>query len=138
MEGKAMPPFLTEKEEKAMGGTSSKKKSEAVLLISSMEREQAKQSASPRPSTEFAWNTCAGEDLPTRVSLKQDAVDDAFEHARRIRDQLSDGIRNMNSDEEAASDAMGVYDMRAWMEELGEDAPSCRVLCLIISLMLQH
>jgi hypothetical protein len=71
-------------------------------------------------SSEFAWNNCGGQDLRTRVSLKQQAVDDAFGHAHQIRDQLKEGIERVRPDHTTAFDLMGGHEIRSWMEEMGE------------------
>ena len=71
-------------------------------------------------SNDFAWNNSGGEDLRTRVSLKQQAVDDAFGYAQQIRDQLKEGIERIRPDHTTAFDLMGGHEIRAWMEELGK------------------
>ncbi len=94
-----------------------------LLAVSPDIKKEAMPPNSPRPSIEFIWNTCSTEDLGTRVSLKQEAVDDAFEHAHQMCDQLHNGIENMKSGGAGALDVMGANEIHAWMKELCKYLP---------------
>lgn len=68
----------------------------------------------------FAWGNCGNLDLSTRVSLKQQAVDDAFDYARQLSEQLREGIAHIDPSHAKAFELMGGYEIRAWMEEMSE------------------
>lgn len=68
----------------------------------------------------FPWSDCAGEDLATRVGIKQQAVDDALVYSRQLCDKLLSGIRTAGPANVAAFDMMGGKEIGAWTAEMGE------------------
>jgi hypothetical protein len=84
------------------------------------EQEEAAQGPRSAPATrDFVWSNCGNENLSTRVAVKQQAVDDAFEYAHQLRDRLREEISYINEGS-LIFDLMGGREIIAWSEEMGE------------------
>jgi hypothetical protein len=82
------------------------------------EREAAAQGPRSAPAIrDFAWSNCGNENLSTRVTVKQQAVDDALGYAHQLCDQLREEISQIDEDT-LAFELMGGHEIIAWTEEM--------------------